>query len=1031
MHLDSELLLTGAPDDELPSLDEAMDQVDALVSDDVLVPTAPLFPRGFDGFSNPTTPAIPPGFPPGFLPQARMSPLGSQVSSLDGTRGRQTPIPIALPILPAKPSGSALSTAVKKTPGPAGPDAKKSIKALTIESGLSKAIASQSSKLKQPKLLQDEDFPALHTPKAASSAVSTPPVSSKPAIGSRQSTAAAKKTTEKASEQKARQKDGRAVERAAEKNAGAKSSGKPKTLEKTTGDSKAAAEKRSGESKVNAKTPLKRPTPGVLNIAAATTAAQSKVVESTASASEKTTSDRDGYPALPTPNSASVSSPLARTAPKSVRLLPTPKTETPPTLSTSSQQAISAGPTIRSAVASAAAAIVGRPGTPGSEVISDSASIFSASVSASRTNSPPPGGMVGSAPMRTTTRSQQRKQRKDAGKRDAPPTVAAVPVPEPEAEIGPIIGRKKKQKKDKGKEKVGSAHATPSGSRPETPIGQQVSVLATPAKEGKEIKQDGKQEAKAEIQVEVKEETSTYRSTANETTNVLDDKAPRKVATSVKKEGADGGADLSNGSDPTPLQIFQDLVHAGLLAVAPENLELFKSFNSHRPETIPGMGEYAFPPGHGTTLQRDGAPHNRLGNNSVIGEEDTTAMLAGHVVRKVVDGVRILLTADFDCVRNLSEEEESRFLEYQNRIREDASNPAAYAHQRNEASGGFSLIKGRAVPNGLPSYWPQSAAAYSPDPLSKVQRDEAIYYINQYVMPRLNLGPANLNMQGPAWRSVFPDGKVNVAATAARLNAIAPWIYGNSLNNEGAAKAEDGHQDAAAPELNYPGPVGSFDDSTPILGGLGLPESNAMSSASSSSLEAALPQAVLEAAYAKRRALPMTAPAGQPSVSAIAGLLSNTGAASSSAAAMSMAAFLAGVPQSAMADLPADKARLAHGAAATMTAAASQAASSLLANLPSSTTAALPDLTPYMAKTTAGAAAAVPTPLPATPLRAPSSGSGSGSGSLSQRPYTHAPIMKLEDAESQLALARKETEKLEKGLNGLMKRNRRLLVGNH
>jgi CCR4-NOT transcription complex subunit 4 len=39
------------------------------------------------------------------------------------------------------------------------------------------------------------------------------------------------------------------------------------------------------------------------------------------------------------------------------------------------------------------------------------------------------------------------------------------------------------------------------------------------------------------------------------------------------------------------------------------------------------------------------------------------------------------------------------------------------------------------------------------------------------------------------------------------------------------------------------------------------------------------------------------------------------------------------------------------------------------------------------------------------------------------------PLMSVEDAEGALAAARRETEKLEKGLNQVIKRNRRLILG--
>ncbi|KAI3321210.1 hypothetical protein HD806DRAFT_524162 [Xylariaceae sp. AK1471] len=155
----------------------------------------------------------------------------------------------------------------------------------------------------------------------------------------------------------------------------------------------------------------KRPVPGILDIAAATnTVPQQHVAGMKAEIHDKASAHTSVGPlsgktpvasALPTPTPTTTST---------LRLVQTPKTETP-----TANFAPAAVASIRSA---AAASSAHRPMTPASEIISDTASI------------------MGSLPARPTTKSQQRKQP------DTNPF-------EPEVEIAPILGRKKKQKKEK------------------------------------------------------------------------------------------------------------------------------------------------------------------------------------------------------------------------------------------------------------------------------------------------------------------------------------------------------------------------------------------------------------------------------------------------------------------------------------------------------------------------------------------------------------------------------------------------------
>lgn len=650
----------------------------------------------------PITPAIPPGLG---LPQRQPTPSTPQQPIAAPTTARQVPPNVPAPVIPLKPAFTTTPEKSKqKAPTAPGSDAKKNIKTLAQESGLSKDIASQAKSSKGKKILQDEDFPALNTAKADSVKPIIPQTST-PAVASKAPAAKTSATPKKAI---------------------------PEPVVPSPAPVDVVTPRKEKTEK--------RPVPGVLNIAAATKTAEHKE-SSSPSVTQK--SEDHVFPALPTPTTASVSSPIARSAPKTLRVVPTPKTEVPPVLATAGNSAQS----IRSSIAA-----IHRPETPVSEIISDSVSIASASISASRTSSPPPS-KVGSAAVRNTTKSQQRKQRKEASKKETA-AIAVQPKPEQEVEIAPILGRKKKQKK----EKSNSSTATPIESRPATPVTHQPPPL-------------------------VKEETSTYRQAVNESMS-LEEPVPPKVKASKPaadtkskvKEVAKPGASLPTEepklsspekSTPTPLSILQTLIKDGRLP-DPERMGLLKPIagSSHRHEQYNPV-----PPKDGVTEIK-----------CFVTSEEEASLNDGKPVRKLVDGARVMLSPYGNCVRNLTPEEEERYMELQEIIAAAATDPATFVHSRHEAGQGFSVIKGRAVPNGPPSYFPQSKAL-PPDPVTKMTRDAALNYINQSVLPRLNLGTANL---------AYPSGgnaKGAASLTTSALNSIAPIIMSFAANGVAGATA--------------------------------------------------------------------------------------------------------------------------------------------------------------------------------------------------------------------------------------------------
>lgn len=191
-------------------------------------------------------------------------------------------------------------------------------------------------------------------------------------------------------------------------------------------------------------------------------------------------------------------SPVPRAVqPRTIRVLPTPKLESPRIIAPA-VLAIASSPTAEKQPS--------RRGTPVSEMVSDNVSI--ASTSMSRANSPPPS-KVGSAPVRQTTKSQQKKERQARAKLAEKGTKSEeAPVKEVEEEPvqAPIVGRKKKAKKAATEE---TATSTPAASRPSSPPAEEkssqeaISAPATPTKEAhKEVKEPKKGSKNEAIKVQ-------------------------------------------------------------------------------------------------------------------------------------------------------------------------------------------------------------------------------------------------------------------------------------------------------------------------------------------------------------------------------------------------------------------------------------------------------------------------------------------------------------------------------------------------
>lgn len=342
------------------------------------------------------------------------------------------------------------------------------------------------------------------------------------------------------------------------------------------------------------------------------------------------------------------------------------------------------------------------------------------------------------------------------------------PKPEPEVEVAPIVGRKKKQKKEKTTSSSGG-HVTPVERQPETPVVQPPPPLPQPAKE----------------------DSSTYRHTANETTSLTEDAPPRKAAPSKNNADVDSKTKGKESTRPatatqkastsptspkaadkktqklTPAGIFRELIDAG-------DIPDTDSFDFLKPATAS-----SFRHDRNSTISKQEVQTAK----EIVSKEDREALLAGKPVRKTIDGIRILLTPNGDCVRDLSYEEEERFLDLQARIRDTVLGPSVFQSARCGTGPGFRLVEGRCVPNGPPTCFPSMPGDFATDPVAKIHKEEGVYFLNQFVLSRMNVGSGSKGVFADIPNSLLMD-KVRLTSSATSVNSVAPWLCPPGLEPE-------------------------------------------------------------------------------------------------------------------------------------------------------------------------------------------------------------------------------------------------------
>ena len=225
----------------------------------------------------------------------------------------------------------------------------------------------------------------------------------------------------------------------------------------------------------------KKPRPSKLDMIAVNNATRKE--QDSADTAGVTSGPLPSHPPTPA-TTVSQTSGSSATRPNPVRATrapPLPKAETLPASPAMAPTITSKQTSRRPSVTS-----VDRPGTPVSEKTWDDMSLASATLS--RANSPPPS-KVGSAPLRQTTKSQQKKERQARAKQaEEALKVEELPAKAVEPMQAPIVGRKKKAKKERTQ---GTADSTPTPTRPTSPVPKEEELVegkaepVTPVKESK------------------------------------------------------------------------------------------------------------------------------------------------------------------------------------------------------------------------------------------------------------------------------------------------------------------------------------------------------------------------------------------------------------------------------------------------------------------------------------------------------------------------------------------------------------------
>ncbi|GIZ39574.1 hypothetical protein CKM354_000295300 [Cercospora kikuchii] len=497
----------------------------------------------------------------------------------------------------------------------------------------------------------------------------------------------------------------------------------------------------------------RRKHPGKLDISAAvnksdptTTSTSSNADAPNAQKSQPVPSSAGGSTTTATKPAAAESpmaSPAIRTAPRTLRVVQTPKAEAPSSSlpSAPSMAAIVAAHKLPSRKPSVAS--IGLPGTPSSEQVSMSDNISLASTSQSRANSPPPAASkVGSAPVRSKTKSQQKKERQERAKAlEEEKSKGGETITSPPAEpvVEAIQSRKKKTKKEKEvrpKPKTvptaTTTDTTPTASRTPSPR-RKTTTEASALPEA--AASDTKSSTPVAAQAQAPHPTSVPSPPATPTLTPAQLIAELKASAPQIQKCIDSLFRVSNSRD---FKAHQNVSHKDLL----NNWQTDLKFN--------------------------------------LNKNDVEALLTGKVPAVYYGGEegrafdRGMIAPSGANLRALTKELESRFLELERALREmpeeSRFRPSKPQNDLRLPAIDLETVK-RQYENGSgrgPSVMEQMVQDGATLKKGAFLVDEASKYINEFVMPPVTPPPSAASMQARVQQHpAVPAGSAAAAAAAA------------------------------------------------------------------------------------------------------------------------------------------------------------------------------------------------------------------------------------------------------------------------
>ena len=330
-----------------------------------------------------------------------------------------------------------------------------------------------------------------------------------------------------------------------------------------------------------------------------------------------------------------------------LRVVDTPKNETPPPIS--ANQSISSNPiTAKARSRRPSISSLSRPETPG-DGGSEGDQYTSASVS--RANSPPASSRIGSAPVRSMTKSQAKKERRQKAKEAEAKKHEAVLVEEPVQ--APIIGRKRKTKKAPASTNEPSSAVAADIPEPGHEPEQPTKTEQEPVEKGVDEKSEAVKKTKAKEKPSKEEKPSPIAEKVPDADTKHGEEAWRAENTveQMLKDAESGGGSIK--------ELFSERTHSLQALLAQLHKSGVLDLNNH-PLFNPANLNQRF------DMKCSADDYEGLKQPIELTDEDRRTLLRGEPIRINADSDmlkdRCLISPRGCILHHLSPEEEERYL---------------------------------------------------------------------------------------------------------------------------------------------------------------------------------------------------------------------------------------------------------------------------------------------------------------------------------------------------------------------------------